>query len=67
MIRSNLGGYYMRNYVAKHDYNRASAHRDKKNDYTRNWNIEEELNDYNRTMGRDLDESETDGSEESYQ
>ncbi|UYL04774.1 hypothetical protein EBOKLHFM_00178 [Klebsiella phage KP13-26] len=57
----------MRNYVAKHDYNRASAHRDKKNDYTRNWNIEEELNDYNRTMGRDLDESETDGSEESYQ
>lgn len=57
----------MRNYVAKHDYNRASAHRDKKNDYTRNWNIEEELNDYNTTMGRDLDESETDGSEESYQ
>lgn len=61
-IRNNT-----RNYVAKHDYNRASAHRDKKNDYTRNWNIEEELNDYNRTMGRDLDESETDGSEENCQ
>ena len=56
----------MRNYVAKHDYNRASVHKDRKNDYTRNWNIEEELDDYDRTVGADLDESETNGSEEDY-
>lgn len=66
MVRSNVGGNYMRNYVAKHDYNRASVHKDRKNDYTRNWNIEEELDDYDRTVGADLDESETNGSEEDY-
>ena len=35
----------MRNFVVKNDFNRASAHRDKKNDYSRNWDLNEELDD----------------------
>lgn len=34
----------MRNFVAKHDYNRASTHTSAK-DYVRKWDLEEELLD----------------------
>lgn len=54
----------MRNFVAKNDFNRASAHRDKKNDYSRNWDLEEELShDDRKTVGTDSGRSTTDGSE----
>ncbi|BDU12996.1 hypothetical protein [Escherichia phage phiWec187] len=55
----------MRNYVAKHDFNRASYHRDRKNSYSRKWDLEEELDyDYRRTMEGDFGECTTYGSEE---
>lgn len=55
----------MRNYVAKNDFNRASAHRDKKNDYSRNWDLDEEL-DYDDTkdLGANPGRSTTNGGEE---
>lgn len=35
-----------RNFVVKHDFNRASTHRDRKNDYNRAWDIDDEMEDY---------------------
>lgn len=36
----------MRNFVAKHDFNRASTHKDHKNDYSREWDLKSHLDEY---------------------
>ncbi|WNL63188.1 hypothetical protein [Citrobacter phage Tr1] len=57
----------MRNYVAKHDFNRASVHRDRKHDYSRNWDLEQEMYDDTDDLGGDSCECSTNGSEEDCQ
>ena len=58
----------MRNYVAKHDFNRASVHRDRKHDYSRNWDLDEELTyDDRKDLGANSGRSATDGSEEDHE
>ncbi len=48
----------IRNFVVKHDYNRASTHKDEKNDYSREWDFKSELDLYGESQEEKLSQEE---------
>lgn len=48
----------MRNFVVKHDSNRASTHKDEKNDYSREWDLNSELDLYEDSGEKELSQKE---------